>query len=372
MCQQCNQLLFEEIKSTVSLIEKERQTYFSFLRNWGTAWHNEQRIIYDIDSPRTIERLQTIHHKQGIKLIIACVHTRLAPCIASESYKSCDCYHCLQNWPEIWLGSQFPSLMTVSYVTYPESSGEQIYSDKQTRQNANSIYKYFIGQYVSSVLKPSGRGKRWLNEELSFYTSHINYFKTNQFSNFFDQALMDAFKPILDVCRVSYIDKALCIQSNQFSVQKRLNTEKTMTLILDDYIEVSMAKLYLDHDEDSENITMEISANDNDWVLLLKSYVLEHRRFKRSSLAPTVSVGVGNPVPDLFQQEPSSINDSKDSLTGSANLGSVILDPNRDLSVPLVKDYTTTDSNRYVFFRNAFIINSLFLVINQFVNSWQK
>ena len=262
--------------------------------------------------------------------------------------------------------------MTVSYVTYPESSGEQIYSDKQTRQNANSIYKYFIGQYVSSVLKPSGRGKRWLNEELSFYTSHINYFKTNQFSNFFDQALMDAFKPILDVCRVSYIDKALCIQSNQFSVQKRLNTEKTMTLILDDYIEVSMAKLYLDHDEDSENITMEISANDNDWVLLLKSYVLEHRRFKRSSLAPTVSVGVGNPVPDLFQQEPSSINDSKDSLTGSANLGSVILDPNRDLSVPLVKDYTTTDSNRYVFFRNAFIINSLFLVINQFVNSWQK
>jgi hypothetical protein len=78
--------------------------------------------------------------------------------------------------------------MTVSYVTYPESSGEQIYSDKQTRQNANSIYKYFIGQYVSSVLKPSGRGKRWLNEELSFYTSHINYFKTNQFSNFFDQA----------------------------------------------------------------------------------------------------------------------------------------------------------------------------------------
>ncbi|MBA4249067.1 MAG: hypothetical protein C0432_04560 [Candidatus Puniceispirillum sp.] len=268
----CNDQKYDAALESISSIEDGRQKYFGYLRKWTTSgWHNEQRIIADMDSSRIKGYLQAANNDKGIKLVIACVHTRLAPCIAAETYASCDCYHCLQNWPMQWnLNQQYPSIMTTSYVSYPKSSSEQVYLEKQQQQNNNVAY-YFMKQcVVSTEITPSDHARKWLQEELAFHTSQINYLKTGKkFGNFFDQAIVEVFQPILDVCKVSYVKKQLCIESSQFSLKR-----KDTTLLLDGYVEVPSAKLRFKDDE--EDIVIEVSEKDNDWVLLLKSYLVEH------------------------------------------------------------------------------------------------
>ncbi len=269
---QCDNQNYAEALNLIPNVERLRTEYFQYLRTWATyGWHNEQRIIADMDSSRIKGYLQAVNNDKGIQLIIACVHTRLAPCIASETYKSCDCYHCLQNWPAEWNLNSYPSIMTTSYVSYPKSSGEQVYLEKQKEQNDNNVTHYFMKQcIVPTEMTSSDQARKWLQEELAFNTSQINYLKTDKkFSNFFDQAIAEVFQPILDVCRVSYVENKLCIKSPQFALQR-----KEAAFLLDGYIESPSVKLNLESDE--ENIVIEMSEKDNDWVLLLKSYLVEN------------------------------------------------------------------------------------------------
>ncbi len=107
------------------------------------GWHSEQRIIHDLERPDIETRLMDIREQHEIKVIFACVHTRLAPCIAKHdlpnkpkgqsSSQTCDCYNCLRNWPERWSfkskNSAIPVAMSVSYVDYPsQTRGERIRS----------------------------------------------------------------------------------------------------------------------------------------------------------------------------------------------------------------------------------------------------
>ena len=150
MIKQCDEQNYEGALNSITQIENQRRDYFSYLRTWSTCgWHNEQRIIYDMDRSEIERCINDIHQNQGgVKLIIACVHTRLAPCIASEQYRSCDCYHCLQNWSKKWnLNGIYPSIMTTSYVSYPKSTDEGVYKDKQEAQHNNDTSHYFIKRY---------------------------------------------------------------------------------------------------------------------------------------------------------------------------------------------------------------------------------
>jgi len=65
-----------------------------------------------------------------IKCIIACLHTRLSPCIARENKDLCSCYTCLTNWPARWKGksifSDIPIFMAVSFVDYQSPNSKSL------------------------------------------------------------------------------------------------------------------------------------------------------------------------------------------------------------------------------------------------------
>ena len=216
LCKACNEQASSQALATLENIKNEIKSYHGYIKTWNTCgWHSEQRIVYDLDSTRIEEELKTIHETNGIKIIIACVHTRLAPCIAKAdspdklkrdpSTQTCDCYHTLRNWSSRWTFknkiANLPLAMTVSYVDYSGHTKEAEYN-RLDRNTPN----FFLQQLTpADVIDNENKGKTWLNSEVSFAWHHMNMYKTpSQISSAYESDLMSIMKPFTDKYNVYY------------------------------------------------------------------------------------------------------------------------------------------------------------------------
>ena len=254
------------------------------------GWHSEQRIVHDMDSDRIENELISIHQQRGgIKAIIACVHTRLAPCIAKadaadkpkgkSSDHTCDCYNTLRNWPSRWtLKNKQPDLrdlpfvMTVSYVDYSSQTKEEEYVGLN-----HAIPNFFTQQLFPTEDKDTRlKGKKWLNSELSFSWHYMNMHKTpSQLISAYEHELVLIMRPFIDMYNVHYEEEnTLTMNSREIRLQRIQTTERVRLLNIVPLSGIQAINFCLIGTEPSDPIHLLISAEDTDWMLLLKFHVM--------------------------------------------------------------------------------------------------
>lgn len=279
LIQQCENQEFEGIN--ISQIEKEIARYYGFIKTWHAyGCHSEQRALYDIDSSHVEERLTRIQSEFGIKLIAACLHTRLAPCIAKvdpPTRRTCDCYHCLRNWADRWNFKQrnpdIQTLMTVSYTEYPKQIPESEYAPEIDNPRF-FLKKIDIDESAEVDL---ARGQKWLNDELSFSWHHMNFYKTDGVHlNEYEHDLMEIMRPLLERCQTVYENKKnISLTFANLKLQRKYHLDGKKFLSLNNWpgeVEATTVKLIDEYPDDPIQIT--ISAHDSDWSLLLKFYAI--------------------------------------------------------------------------------------------------
>ena len=277
----CSSKNSKDAQNYVTEIEKEIKKYYSFVKTWNAyGCHSEQRALYDLDGIAIDEQLTEIKRRSGIKLIAACLHTRLAPCIAKmdpPARRTCDCYNCLRNWSELWnfkkKNPDIQTLMTVSYVGYPSLIGEAEYIPETNNPS------FFLKKTEVDETLPvdPARGQLWLQDELSFSEYHMNFYKTGgTYLNEYERDLMDIMQPLLTHCDTSYEGREdISMRSGDLTLQRKYHVNGMKFLRVNNWPgEVLTTTVSLIGDSEEDPISLSLSADDSDWSLLLKFYAI--------------------------------------------------------------------------------------------------
>lgn len=291
LCKACDEQASKQAIETLENLKDKIESYHGFIRTWTMyGWHSEQRIIHDLDSDRLENELISIHEKNnGIKMIIACVHTRLAPCIAKidapdkpkgkSSDHTCDCYNTLRNWPSRWtfknkrpdLGG-LPLVMTVSYVDYSSQTKEAEYS-RPDRATPNFFLQQIIPTEDKDILH---KGKKWLNSELSFSWHYMNMYKTPlQLISAYERELVLIMQPLINSYNVRYEgETSLTMDYSELRLQRYQTTDRVRLLNIMHLSGIQAINFCLVGTEPLDPIHLLFSAEDTDWMLLLKFHVI--------------------------------------------------------------------------------------------------
>jgi hypothetical protein len=281
LIQCCTSNNSKDAKNSVTEIEKEIIKYYGFVKTWNAyGCHSEQRALYDLDGTTIDEHLTEIKSRSGIKLIAACLHTRLAPCIAKMEplgRRTCDCYNCLRNWSERWNFKQknpeIQTLMTVSYVEYPSLIGEAEYIPEV---NNPSFFLKKIEIDETFPVDPA-RGQSWLEDDLSFSWYHMNFYKTGgAYLNEYERDLMDIMQPLWTHCHTSYEGyKDISMLCGYLKLQRKYHVNGVKFLRVNNWPgDVLATTVSLIGDSEEDPISLSLSADDSDWNLLLRFYAI--------------------------------------------------------------------------------------------------
>ena len=295
LCRACDEQASKQAIETLENIKDKIESYHGFIRTWTMyGWHSEQRIVHDMDSDRIVHELISIHEQcGGIKMIIACIHTRLAPCIAKAdasdkpkgkaSDQTCDCYNTLRNWPSRWtLKNKRPDLrdlpfvMTVSYVDYSSQTKEEEYN-RLDRATPN----FFLQQLIPTEDKDTRhKGKKWLNTELSFSWYYMNMYKVpSQLISAYERELVLIMQPLINRYSVHYEGAStLTMDSREIRLQRLQTAEHVRFLNIIPLSGIQAINFCLVGTEPSDPIHLLFSADDTDWMLLLKFHVIANLR----------------------------------------------------------------------------------------------
>jgi len=237
-----------------------------------------------MDGSILTQQLNDIYVTDGIKVVIAGVHSRLAPCIAQYPNRiTCDCYNCLNNWPNKWkfkdLHPEVQAVMTVSFQDFSNNSNQELY-------NLQACDPHFFLKHMPTVDSSKfdlDIGKSWLYEELSYSLYHLNYLKKgcNGLINFFEQDLIDVMEPIITRCHCEYDNiRDLTMKYGDMSMQRKYSSDGTKTLYFNNCTFPGLESANIRTRDDLNHTTgiLNLSADESDWALLLKFYALTFLR----------------------------------------------------------------------------------------------